>query len=484
MVMDRDGRIVRFNRACEERTGYSTGEVIGRSMKELSFVRAAPEAAAPVFRTMPAAHYPGSFEESLVSKEGRIFQISWSATHIKNHRRGIQWIICTGIDITELREKEEELLRARKLESIGLLAGGIAHDFNNILTAILGNASLAKVDTDPEAEAYQLLTEVEKASWQAKKLTHQLLTFAKGGAPVKKVTLIADLIKNAVHFALRGSNVGCEFNFAPDLWPVEVDEGQFHQVIGNLIINADQAMPEGGMVRVIAENLKMDEGSRGVLEKGKYVKVSVIDRGIGIPPDHLPRIFDPYFSTKKKGNGLGLATTYSIVQKHQGHISVESNIGAGSSFHVYLPASDKPLPPKVKEEETLALGEGRILVMDDEDRVRVAAGLMLKRLGYEPAFARDGTEAIEMHRKAVASGKPYEIFILDLTVPGGMGGIETLKKLLKSDPRIKAVVSSGYSTDPIMSDFKRYGFLSALMKPYQIRELSTILHEALKQKYP
>ena len=381
-------------------------------------------------------------------------------------------------DITERKRMEEELLKAHKLESVGILAGGIAHDFNNILTAIIGNTSLAKNQVTPEDEIFDLLNEVEMASSRAQGLTKQLLTFAKGGIPIKETASIRDIIKESTLFALRGSKSICGFSIGEDLWPVEVDVGQFNQVINNIMINASQAMPLGGTIKVAAENLIIEERDNLPIKPGRYIGISITDQGIGIAEEHLSKIFDPYFTTKQQGSGLGLATTYSIIKRHDGHITVESKLGVGTTFHIYLPASEKATPEK--EEIRLIKGQGRILVMDDEESLRKTVGRVLDKLGYEPEFAKDGTEAIEMVKKAKEAGKSYNAVILDLTVRGGMGGKECIAKLLEIDPGIKAIVSSGYSEDPVLANFHAYGFKGMMKKPFEARSLSKVLYDVIK----
>lgn len=395
----------------------------------------------------------------------------------------------TVMDITERKRAEEDLIRAQKLESLGVLAGGIAHDFNNLLTVILGNVSLVKTYGNPEDKAYRRLTEAEKACLRARDLTQQLLTFSKGGAPVKKVTSIAELIRESASFAQRGSNVRCEFSIADGLWPLEVDEGQISQVINNLVINAQQAMPQGGVIRISVENVMgtgfpiSDRVGALQVKDRRYVKITVEDQGIGIPEEHVSKVFDPYFTTKQRGSGLGLAVTYSIVKNHDGYIEVESKLGVGTKFHIYLPVCDKGLPERTNmEKDNLIRGRGRVLVMDDEEIVRDLLGEILGQIGYEVGFAREGGEAIELYIRAKDSGKPFDVVIMDLTVPGGMGGKETIKRLLDIDPEIKAIVSSGYSNDPIMSDYRRYGFMEMVTKPYRIEELSVVLNKVMNGK--
>lgn len=382
-------------------------------------------------------------------------------------------------EISERQHMEEELLKIQKLDSLGILAGGIAHDFNNILTSILGNISIANMHTTPNSEISQILINAEKAALHAKDLTMQLLTFSKGGAPIKTSASVTDLIKDSANFILRGSNVKCEFSLPDGLWPVEIDEGQMSQVIYNLIINADQAMPGGGNIEISAINVMIGPGDNIPLKKGKYVKVLIKDHGKGISKRNLTRIFDPYFTTKRGGSGLGLSVAYSIVKKHEGYITVMSNPGKGTTVYIYIPASQKSMPEKKVLKKPLYMGEKNILVMDDEKSVREILSTMLKKLGCEVVCVKDGAEAIVMYKQFQETGKPFDVVIMDLTIPGGMGGQETIKKLIEIDPEVKAIVSSGYSNDPIMSHYQAYGFSSVIAKPYRITELSKILRDVM-----
>ena len=385
-------------------------------------------------------------------------------------------------DITSHKRMENELLKVEKLESLGILAGGIAHDFNNILSAILGNVSLAKLLVKPEEKLHKYINNAETACARARDLTQQLLTFAKGGAPVKKTSSIAQLLNETAGFALRGSNVRCEFQVAEDLWTAEVDEGQISQVIHNLVINADQAMPEGGTLKVRAENILVN-GQKGIpLPEGKYITVSVRDHGIGIPKEYIAKIFDPFFTTKQKGSGLGLASCYSILVNHGGYITAVSEPGAGATFTFYLPASAEKIEHKEVAGEVNSDGKGRILVMDDEDIIRDMAQELLSGMGYEVELAGDGVEALNRYQEARASGAPVDAVIMDLTIPGGMGGEEAIQKLLAIDPEARAIVSSGYSNNPIMADYKKYGFSGVLAKPYKITELSAVLQSVMNGK--
>lgn len=384
-------------------------------------------------------------------------------------------------DVTGRKRAEQELLKLEKIESIGVLAGGIAHDFNNILTAVQGNVSLAKLLQDPDSKALHRLSEAEKACVRARDLTQQLLTFSKGGAPIKKTASIAEVLSDACSFALRGSNVRCEFAISEQLRTVEIDEVQIGRVIGNMVINADQAMPDGGLILIGAENVSVSPQQNLPLEPGHYVRISIEDHGQGIDERILPKVFDPYFTTKSEGSGLGLATAYSIVKGHGGHITVESELGMGTTFHLFLPASDRATFPRMSTEERVMSGSGKILIMDDEDQIRDLAGELLHLLGYEVDTARDGEEAIDLFKSAKASGKVYDAVILDVTVPGGMGGREVIRHLRAIDGNVKAIVSSGYSHDPIMADYERYGFSGVIPKPYNARQLSEILSKVIEK---
>jgi signal transduction histidine kinase/CHASE1-domain containing sensor protein/CheY-like chemotaxis protein len=399
--------------------------------------------------------------------------------------RAIKWLdgrlvrLEIASDITERKTLEEERQRSHKLESVGILAGGIAHDFNNLLAAIMNNIYLAKRDIDRASNAYSRLEQTENAISRATDLTQQLLTFSKGGAPVKHSTSIAEVIMESVEFILRGSNIGCEYAISDNLQPVEVDVGQISQVFQNLIINADQSMPEGGTIQIHAENAIVHNNKELPLQKGKYVKVTIHDHGMGISEEHLQNIFDPYFTTKEMGRGLGLTITFSIVKNHGGHMSVESKLGHGTTFIIYLPASEKETTKNKSYEGSILIGKGKILIMDDEELVRSSLGDMIVAIGYEVESAKDGKEAVELYEKALKSAEPFDAVILDLTVPGGMGGREAIKKLREIDPHVNAIVSSGYSNDHVMANFREYGFCDIIVKPYNPQVLSGALLKAI-----
>ena len=381
--------------------------------------------------------------------------------------------------MAERQRMEDELLKARKIKSVGVLAAGIAHDFNNLLTGILGYVSLAKVVAQTDAKVVAYLTAAEQACQRATALTQQLLTFAKGGAPVRHTVSLVELLKACVDFVLRGANVRGDIQIAADLWPVDVDAGQINQVIHNVVLNAMQAMPGGGTVQVRAENVALAAGVPFPLPEGQYVKITVQDPGCGIPKEVLANIFDPYFTTKPEGNGLGLTTAYAIVIKHEGYITIASEVGVGTTVVIYLPASQKAMVSAQPHSSVLLNGSGRILVMDDEEMIRKVLRQLLESLGYTVECVQDGTEAVAAYQRAQAVGQPFAVVILDYTIPGGMGGLETLARLRAIDPQVTALISSGYANNPVMADWAYYGFSGVVAKPYTIVQLQEALHHVL-----
>jgi two-component system cell cycle sensor histidine kinase/response regulator CckA len=417
-----------------------------------------------------------SYELILRKKDGAVFHARIESKGLPAPDGSITGQRITIIDITESKRLEAEQQKIEKLESLGTLAAGIAHDFNNYLAGIMGNVSLAIRCVESKGSAMERLEEVERACLKAKDLTQQLLVFSRGGMPIKTRISMGKLIREIATFALRGSRVKPVFFLPDDLWTVEADEGQINQVISNIVINADQAMPRGGTIDITAANHIINSRKNLPLPPGNYIHVAIKDTGIGIPEEHSKRIFDPFFTTKQKGSGLGLTTAFSIVKNHDGYITFESEPGAGTTFHVYLPTTDKPgLAEDGAMEKTPIHGTGRILVMDDEDIIREMLEKMLNLAGYEVELAADGAEAIERYRGAKESGRPFDAVIMDLTIPGGMGGKKAIRELIKIDPNVKAIVSSGYATDPIMSDYKKYGFSAVVTKPYSVAHLEETL---------
>ncbi len=485
ITTDRDGRITLINRVAEKLTGWSEWEALGRPLEEVYKIineESRQHVDNPVKRVMENGTIMNLSKDTvLVDRDGREYIINDSGAPILDSEKRIIGVVLVFRDIAENRRMEKEIQKIEKLQSLGVLAGGIAHDFNNFLSGIVGNLSLAKLDLGPMDKINPRLEEMEKAAMRAKDLTQQLLTFSKGGDPVKKPTHIMKLVKDSANFALRGSNVRCDFDFQPDLLPAEADEGQITQVTHNLILNALQAMPEGGVIDVSARNITLPPNNELSLNQGEYVELTVKDHGIGIKKQHIKRIFDPYFTTKQKGSGLGLAVVYAIIDKHNGRITAKSELGAGTTFSIYLPAVRGIEPKYEVSNDIIKAGVGKILVMDDEDFIRELASVMLKKMGYTVALAKDGNEALNSYKQAMDSGQAFDAVILDLTIPGGMGGKETIKKLLEMDDKVKAIASSGYSNDPVMSNYGLYGFQNAVKKPYRIQEMSEALQSVLSQ---
>jgi two-component system cell cycle sensor histidine kinase/response regulator CckA len=381
--------------------------------------------------------------------------------------------------MAERQRMEDELLKARKIKSVGVLAEGIAHDFNNLLTGILGYVSLAKVVAQTDAKVVAYLTAAEQACQRATALTQQLLTFAKDGAPVRHTVSLVELLRECVGFVLRGANVRGDIQTAADLWPVDVDAGQINQVIHNIVLNAMQAMPGGGTVQVLAENVVLAAGVPFPLPEGRYVKITVQDSGRGIPKEVLSNIFDPYFTTKAEGSGLGLTTAYAIVIKHEGYITIASEVDGGTTVVIYLPASQKATVSAQTHASIPLSGSGRLLIMDDEAIVRNVLRQLLESLGYTVECVQDGTEAVAAYQRAQAAGQPFAVVILDYTIPGGMGGLEALARLRALDPQVTALISSGYANNPVVADWAYYGFSGVVAKPYTIAQLQEALHNVL-----
>ncbi len=484
IVTDVAGVITMINKVAEHHTGWTMQEAAGRQLAEVFNIvseKTGKRCENPVEKVLKSGLICGlANHTALIKKDGAKITIEDSAAPIRDRNSVVAGIVLVFRDVTERQRLEEELIKVEKLQSVGVLAGGLAHDFNNLLTSMVGNISMAKMYIDTRSKAYARLNEAEAASRRATDLTHQLLTFSKGGGPVRSAASIVDILREAASFTLSGASISAEAAIDDDIWAVEVDAGQISQVFSNLIINAVQAMPGGGTLRYVVRNVVLGEDEVPSLEAGAYVKISIHDTGAGIPAEHLSRIFDPYFTTKQKGSGLGLASVYSIVNKHDGHIMVESPPGAGTTFHIYLPAAKGEPVSRVAEAGAIAEGDGSVLVMDDEEIVREVSGEMLRALGYTVEFAKNGAEAIALYQAALEAKRPFDAVIMDLTIPGGLGGKETIQKLLLLDPNVKAIVSSGYSNDPIMADYPAHGFKGVIVKPYDIANFSKTLSDVMK----
>jgi PAS domain S-box-containing protein len=473
VTTDPSGRVLSLNPSAEKLLGCTEAEVKGREVAGLVPLRnrATGEPLLDLeerLRQVTGSDLiPGFFQFAGKDQSERTLVVALAPLKARRSRADGRILVLR--DLTERRQLEEEQIRAGKLESVGLLAGGIAHDFNNYLTAVLGNLSLAHGATGDELE--DLLERTEHGIKRAQRLTQQLLTFSKGGAPVVRPTDLRELVQDTAEFATRGKNVRCDFDLAPDLWPSEVDPAQISRVVQNLAVNAAQAMPDGGVIRISARN----HGRVPRLGAGRFVRLSVQDEGPGITAENLPRIFEPYFSTKSGGSGLGLATAFRIVRQHRGDVTVTSDPGCGATFDVFLPASDLSPVAEAPVPSKPVRGVGRVLVMDDEQAIRDVARAMLRRLGYEVDCVANGDDAVALYRDAREHGKAYDVVLLDLTVPEGLGGLDTMQRLLNQFPDVVAVVSSGYSSDPIMAEFQEYGFAGVLPKPYRLDEMAGVM---------
>ncbi len=478
-IVSADGRFLHVNPAWLTAFGYSRHEVDDLTIFDL-IADDCHDHCQNTFQMV--LNTPGTHQVDTVflARDGARIEIEGNATAIFRDGQAI-YTQCIFRDVTEKRRMERELARAQKLESIGVFAGGLAHDFNNLLTAILGNISLSRAMLPPGAEVDERLLQVEKAALRARGLTRQLLTFAKGGDPVKKVTKLNELIRDAVEFPLQGTDTRCRFVLPDQLWPAEVDRDQFGRVLQNLAINGGEAMSQGGVLQVTAENTVIETGNTLGLAPGPYIMIRVKDQGKGIAAEDQKRIFDPYFTSKPEGTGLGLAVAYAIMKKHGGLITVESTPGEGAEFSLYLPAAPE------QEENTVTPdtggipgpGPGRVLIMDDEEMVREVTAAMIRRLGYDYDTAASGEEALEIYRQAMDSDRPFDLVLLDLTVPGGMSGQQTLEELRKMDPAVLAIACSGYTQDPVMARFEDYGFSGVVPKPFEMNELSETLKRVL-----
>lgn len=473
---DSEGTIVDFNDKFVEMMGSSREKLLGINTARQS----SPKMREAIKKAL--AGETATFEDLYTSiTAGRTAYLRAKFSPVVPGRSPTD-VIATLEDITELKRHEAEQHKLEKLESLGVLAGGIAHDFNNVLTGIMANISFAKLLIEPCHAAGKPLEEAEKATKRAAEISQQLLTFARGGEPNKKVISFQHLILESASLMLRGSNVKAVLNVPESLHSLIADEGQISQVLNNLILNAAQSMPGGGTLTVTANNIALSAGNSLGLPAGSYVKAELRDQGCGISPENLKRIFDPYFSTKAAGTGLGLASAFSIIQRHNGNISVNSTNGAGTVFTLYLPSIDiSRAEHRQSASEKSGKGQrGTVLVMEDEEMIRDIVATMLNHLGYKAKTCASGEEAVELYLKAVAAGDPFRAVIMDLTIPGGMGGKQAAEQILASFPKARLIVSSGYSNDPVMANFKEFGFCGAIAKPYNVREFEQVLNSLLE----
>jgi PAS domain S-box-containing protein len=486
LTTDPQGVIQFINQAAEGLVGWRYGGAVGHPITEVVVLRhrtSRAEIKVPVAASLAQQRVVELPLETMLLNAG-------GGTHLVEGRCaplfGVQGQPIGAVmvlrDIGERARMESEMLRASKLESVGILAGGIAHDFNNILTVVMGNLTLAQLDPKVRATAGKWLQEAERAAMRAKDLTQQLLTFAKGGDPVRTAVRLQEIVRESATFALHGSKVGCEFDIDPQLWPADADKGQIGQVVQNLVINAVQAMPDGGRIQIEMRNSEQPPALAASPDgPRRHVWLRISDSGQGIPPEHLGRIFDPYFTTKQSGSGLGLATVYSIVRKHQGHIEVESEIGRGTTFRIWLPAARTPAASETSSGVLPDRMAGRVLFMDDEETIRRMAQALLARLGFEVVAVGDGAEAVSAYRDSINAGRKFDVVVMDLTVPGGMGGRQAMEELLQIDPAVKAVVSSGYSSDPVLANHHAHGFRGVVAKPYRLADLAKVMREVIAE---
>lgn len=485
IATDLELRVLLINQAAEKLTGCEKSESVGLEVNEVFHLENKSLSEKLVFpdaqKLIELEKQPIPADSFLITKNGDQRPVEGSATCLTDREGQNIGTVIVFRDITEKRQLELEMLRAAKLESIAILAGGLAHDFNNFLMEIQLNISTARLAALERPEIQKQLKDVEKTIARVKSLTRQLLTFSQGDSPLKTRTVLAPLLKESVKFSLRGTSVKPKFKIDDSLGIVEIDTGQINQVISNLVINARLATPEGGRLEVSAGNIEVNEMHPvGPLEPGRYVWTTIQDKGRGIDPDIIDKIFDPYFTTRDDGTGLGLFSCYSIIEKHGGWITATSEVGKGSTFSFYLPMVEEDIPSDAQDVQSVSPGTGRILVMDDESGIRTGLTQLLEKIGYETDAAADGKSAIEKYRESLQSGNPFDLVILDLTIPNGMGGIQTLGELKMLNPDVKAVMASGYSEGPEIAHFTDFGFSEMLVKPYTIEELSQVLKRALQ----
>jgi PAS domain S-box-containing protein len=487
ITTDTEGRVTLMNKVAEKLTGWPSKEALGKDVTDVFQLQknhSAEPIENPVSKVIRTRNNVSTGNpETLISRGETKSNITSTTSPIFSENGELAGSVLIFRDITLQHELEMRLQQSERIESIGILAGGIAHDFNNLLAVITGNVSFALEDLNENSELFAILSDVMTGTRQAQKLTQQLLTFARGGTPVRVKSDLNALIRETTQFVLSGTKTRCEYDLAEELWVVEVDPGQINQTINNTVINACQALPDGGAIELKTWNhsLSPERGQVEGLKPGPYVCISIKDNGTGITPKHLSKIFDPYFSTKPGGSGLGLATAYSIIKRHLGSIKIKSTKGKGTEVTILLPAFEESLPAVSIKETPTHKGRGRILVMDDQEAILKMVTRMLKSSGYDVTCSRDGEEAIELFQKARNENTPFDLVILDLTIPGGMGGAETITALRAIEPKVMAIVSSGYSNDPIMANYREHGFCGVIPKPYGREELCECLNSILNR---
>jgi PAS domain S-box-containing protein len=483
VTTDAEGEVRFINKAACAITGWGSTASTGRRLDEVCTLRH-EKTGAVIKAPVAAALAEGRVvdlppQTTLLRRVGGRVLVEGCVAPIRDAEGKSIGAVLVLRDVTERSRLEAELQRASKLESVGILAGGIAHDFNNILAIVMGNLTLAQLDAGVSDVAQKWLKEAERGAFRARDLTQQLLTFAKGGDPVRTAVVLPEIVREAAKFALHGSTVRGEFEIADDLWAADVDSGQIGQVVQNLVINAMQAMKGGGSIRLALRNEELATDEVAPLAAGRYLRLSLADTGTGIRPEHLARIFEPYFTTKEQGSGLGLATVYSIIRKHQGHVSVESELGKGTTFHMWLPAAKHAPVATEASRSPFSMMQGRVLFMDDEEPIRQMIEVLLGRLGFSVKTVADGAQLVNEYATARDTGQPYDLVMMDLTVPGAMGGREAMQELRKLDPEVLAIVSSGYSGDPVMANFREHGFSGVVPKPFRVNDLAKVLQATL-----
>ncbi|MFP4364415.1 MAG: ATP-binding protein, partial [Spirochaetia bacterium] len=481
ITTDTEGRITLMNSQAQKLTSAVYTEAEGKYIEEVLRTRSPArfrQLIGHAIKTSVSSEVPE--REEIITKNGIQRLISYSIAPISTPDNSVTGTVISFRDITNQERMEREIQNIQRLESVGVLAGGIAHDFNNLLSAILGNISIALMDIPEDSAASQVLKDAETASQEAKNLTHQLLTFAKGGNPVRETVDIAESINSSAQFILRGTGTKYKMNAHSELWAASVDKGQFTQVIQNIVLNASQAMENTGTVEIECKNITIDRQLPGDLTSGEYIEITITDSGPGIPREHIENIFDPYFSLKPLGHGLGLAICHSIIQKHRGEILVFSEQGKGTSFVIYIPAEkDRTSSNRNGQKTEAAKGTGNILIMDDDKINQRVIARLLHSLGYNCSIVDTGEQALSEYQKNFETQSAYSCVIMDLTIAGGMGGAKAIKKLLEIDPNAKAIVCSGYSNDPIMANYTEHGFSGVLAKPFTRKELAAAVRKII-----